>query len=179
MRPTLLKAGIVIAGYISCFVVAWVALDIYEGLTQVMRSQSSGGMVAEGDSMVFFFVFGAAALVPTGLALYFSRSSKKFWAFLSVAGILLALTGPFMVMVNTALKVFHFVDLPVKAIPMIIYTVGLARIFLAPALVGVFFLAVLIAPDRASRKKLLIATGIEAALCLYVFLDYVLFQRLF
>jgi hypothetical protein len=179
MKSVLLKIGIVIAGYIAAFAVAWVGEDIYEGLTQAMRSQSSPGMVAEGDSMMFFFMFGAAALVPTGLALYFSRSSKKFWAFLSTAAILLALTGPFMEMVNTGLKVFHFVDLPMRVIPTIIYTVGLVRMFSAPLLVGIFLLAALTAPEAFSRKRMLIAMGIEAALCVYVFLDYVIFGRLF
>jgi hypothetical protein len=169
----------VIAGYIAAFGLAWVVEDIYEYMTQVMRSQSSGGMVAEGDAMFFFFVFGLASLVPTGLALYFSRSSTKFWVFLSQAAIVFALTGPLMVMVNTGLKLFHFVDLPMRLIPTLIYTVGLARIFGAPLMVCLFFLSVLIAPERSSRRKFLIAIGIEAALCLYVFLDYVLFQRLF
>jgi hypothetical protein len=44
---------------------------------------------------------------------------------------------------------------------------------------GVFLLAVLIAPDASSRKAFAVALGIEAALCIYVFVLYVFFQRFF
>ncbi len=114
MKSTLLKVCIVIGGYIAAFAAAWVGEDIYEGLTQVMRSQSSGGMVAEGDSIMFFFLFGAMALIPTGLALYFTRTSLKFWSFLSKAAVLFALTGPFLDMLNVAMKAFGLLDLPMR-----------------------------------------------------------------
>jgi len=179
MKSTLLKVCIVIGGYIAAFAAAWVGEDIYEGLTQVMRSQSSGGMVAEGDSIMFFFLFGAMALIPTGLALYFTRTSLKFWSFLSKAAVLFALTGPFLDMLNVAMKAFGLLDLPMRMPWAFISFFGIVRIFAAPVMAGTFFLAVLIAPDRSSRKALLIATSIEAALFGWTVMLYVFFQRFF
>lgn len=173
------KISLVVGGYIAAFGVAWVGEDIYEGLTQAMRSQSSGGMVAEGDSIMFFFLFGAAALVPTGLAFYFSRSSLKFWSFLSKAVVVFALTGPLMEMGNIAMKAFKLLELPMRMPWALLSFFGLVRIFAAPVMAGTFFLAVLIAPDSSSRKRMLIAMGIEAGLCVWVFMEYVFFQRFF
>lgn len=179
MKSTFFKISLVAGGYLAAFAAAWVGMDIYEGLTQVMRSQSSGGMVAFGDSIMFFFMFGAAALIPTALAFYFSRPLLKFWSFLSYAALAFAVTGPLMEMANTALKAFGFYTLPMTAAAAIISFLGLMRIFASPVMAGVFFLAVLIAPEPATRKRLLIAMGIEAALCGWVFILYVFFQRFF
>ena len=149
-----------VGGYIAAFGAAWVGEDIYEGLTQVMRGQSSPGMVAEGDAIIFFFLFGAAALAPTGLALYFSRSSLKFWKFLSIAALLFALTGPLMEMLNITMKAVRTLRIAhANALGPLLTFLGIVRIFGAPVMAATLFLAVLIAPDSSSRKRLLSAMG--------------------
>jgi len=179
IRSKFFKIGLVAVGYVAAFAAAWVGEDIYERLTWVMRSQSSQGMVAEGDSILFFFLFGAAALVPTGLALYFTRSSLKFWSFLSIAAVAFALTGPLMEMANITMKALKLLELPMRMPWTLLSFLGLVRVFAAPLLAGAFFLSALIAPESSSRKKLLIAMGVETALCGFVFILYVFFQRLF
>ncbi len=179
MRSTHFKISLVAGGYAAAFAAAWVGEDIYERLTWVMRSQSSQGMVAEGDAILFLILFGAAALVPTGLALYFTRSSLKFWSILSKAAGVFALTGPLMEMANMTMKALKLLELPMRMPWDLLSFFCLARVFAAPLLMGAFFLSVLIAPEPSSRKRLLFAMGVEIALFGFVLMKYVFFQRLF
>jgi len=70
------KVGLVIGGYILACLIASGAMYIYERFTQDAASQTSSGMYAFGDLILFMSVCGFLALFPTGLAIYFLV--KKF-----------------------------------------------------------------------------------------------------
>jgi len=76
MKP-LFKVAIVLGGYLSAFFAAWAAVTLHVALTGGSGSQATAGMSAFGDLVLFIFVFGAVALVPTGSALFFLFSKKR------------------------------------------------------------------------------------------------------
>ena len=65
------KFGLVIGGYVAACLIATGAIYVYQYFTQDTTSQASAGMAAFGDLILFIGTFGALALIPTGLALYF------------------------------------------------------------------------------------------------------------
>jgi hypothetical protein len=71
------KIAIVAGGYLLAFLVASAAVALHAALTNQSVAQASGGMSAFGDLVLFVIVFGAAAVVPTGAALFFLLSKKK------------------------------------------------------------------------------------------------------
>jgi hypothetical protein len=76
MKPVL-KVAIVASGYLLALLVSWAAVALHAALTSDANAQASGGMSAFGDLILFVAVFGAAALAPTGAALFFLLSKKK------------------------------------------------------------------------------------------------------
>jgi hypothetical protein len=76
MKPVL-KIVIVAGGYLLAFLLACAAVALHLALTGESGAQASGGMAAFGDLVLFVAVFGAVALVPTGLAFYFLLAKKK------------------------------------------------------------------------------------------------------
>jgi len=88
------KAGIVFGGYAAAFLLAVAAFEVRQWMAaNNLDSQASSGMSAFGDSVVFVFVFGVAALVPTGLTLYFLRPVRRFWTVASIGALVFAATG--------------------------------------------------------------------------------------
>lgn len=67
----LTKLSLVIGGYVLACVAAGGAVSVYQWFTQSAAAQASAGMSAFGDLLLFLFLFGMFALVPTGLGLYF------------------------------------------------------------------------------------------------------------
>ena len=67
----LAKLGLVIGGYIAACLVAYGAVYINDLFMDPAVLQASSGMSAFGDLILFVGVFGALALFPTGLMLYF------------------------------------------------------------------------------------------------------------
>ena len=65
------KLGLVIGGYVAACLLASGAVYVYQMLTDTAVAQSSSGMYAFGDLLLFLGMFGVLALFPTGLALYF------------------------------------------------------------------------------------------------------------
>jgi len=76
MKPVL-KVAIVAGGYLVAFLMACAAVALHAALTENTSAQASGGMAAFGDLVLFVAVFCAAALVPTGVALFFLFSKTK------------------------------------------------------------------------------------------------------
>lgn len=76
MKPVL-KVALVAGGYLLAFLMACVAVGLHAGLSGESGAQASGGMAAFGDLVLFVTVFGAVALVPTGVAFFFLFSKKK------------------------------------------------------------------------------------------------------
>src|SRR5262249_26982758 len=92
MRPVA-KIALVGAGYVGAFALASaiVAADI--AATSGPDRQNYAAMYDFGDMLLFLAVFGVAAVVPSGAALYFLRPYRPFWTALSVAGLTLAVTA--------------------------------------------------------------------------------------
>jgi hypothetical protein len=76
MKP-LFKVAIVAGGYLLAFLVGCAAVALHSALTSESGAKASDGMSAFGDLVLFVAVFGAVALVPTGVALFFLLSKKK------------------------------------------------------------------------------------------------------
>ena len=88
------KVGIVVGGYAAAFLVAAAALALQLWITaHNPDAQAASGMYAFGGSVLFVFVFGIAALVPTALALYFLRPVRRFWTVSSIGALGVAATG--------------------------------------------------------------------------------------
>ena len=163
---TLAKVVIVLLGYavsvgLGCLAWKW------NEIRAAAFAQNSGGMVAEGDSIAFFVVTGLAMVVPTALGLFFLRPVAWFWNLYSWALLALAATGPLLEMVGSTLHHLQVMNSPwaLLSVPVVVRTFSVA--FLAP---GDLFSA-LIAPDPKSRRRLLIAFAVEAAVGLYVVLN--------
>ena len=76
MKP-IFKVAIVAGGYLLAFFTACAAVAFHTAVISDSGAQSSGGMSAFGDLILFVAVFGAVALVPTGAAFFFLFSKKK------------------------------------------------------------------------------------------------------
>jgi len=69
------KVALVAAGYVAAGLIATAAVALHMALT-ASDSRGADGMYAFGDALLFLFVFGVVALVPTAAAVYFIRTRK-------------------------------------------------------------------------------------------------------
>ena len=88
-RPA--KVGVVVVGYVAALALAIGAVAVHVALTSGPDRDASSGMHAFGDASLFVVAFGAAAAIPTAVALHLLRSHRGFWRLLSIA----ALGAPF------------------------------------------------------------------------------------
>ena len=162
MRPPV-KVGLVVAGYVVAFLVAFAVVAIHVAATSGPDRQVYGAMYGFGDDLLFLAVFGVAAVPPTSAALFFLRSYRSFWLVLSVVALAIATTG--------LVALIDYIAPRTADTGSILHTwsalAGL-RILSAPLFVLAFLLAGLFAPNRSSRIALLVATAIEAAVFAYV-----------
>ncbi len=101
-------------------------------------SQASGGMQDFANLLLFLGMFGTLSLVPTGLALYFLRTSLKFWTVFSVLSPAFAMTGLVSAaLVQPSWGVMEFVKIP--------------RILGAPVFCLAFLISAALAPSRSLR----------------------------
>ena len=156
-----LKVGAVAGGYIAAFLVASAAVGIRLANTSGPDAQASSGMYAAGDALLFAAVFGVAALVPTGAALFFLRPYRHFWTVLSAFGLGVAVTGPTAVALLAIGR--HAAPSPLAT------WAGLSvlRILVAPLLALTFLVCAVVSPQRSPRFALLAATVMEAAVSAY------------
>jgi hypothetical protein len=157
MRP-LARVGVVLGGYVAAVLAASGVTALYVAATAGLDRQTSSGMYAFGDSLLFLAVFGVAALVPTGAGLWFLRPSRRFWAAYRAAALTVAATA-----VAAAL-----IDLAGHAAPSgtalsMWAGFSMLRIFLSPLCALVFALSALLAPHHRARVALFVAAGFEAA----------------
>jgi hypothetical protein len=153
------KAGIVLAGYAGAFAAALIALD--QRLRATAHNpdvQASSGMYAFGDGLLFLYVFGLVALLPTALALYHLRPLRKFWSALAVGALALASTG-----LAAALVVLLSNQPQFQSVLMLPAMVCVLRLLLAPVLGSTFIVCALFAPETRARWMLGIAAAIECA----------------
>jgi hypothetical protein len=88
------KAGIVAGAFVGAGVVAFLAVLVWQWLTDGPAAQASSGMYAFGDVVLGFGVFGLLSLIPFLLGLYWLRPVASFWFILAFVAVLFVLTGP-------------------------------------------------------------------------------------
>ncbi len=162
MRP-LVKVGLVVAGYVVAFLVAFAVVAIHVAATSGPDRQVYSAMYGFGDDLLFLAVFGVAAVPPSGAVLFFLRPYRAFWRVLSVVALGTATTGLAALIINIAAQTGDAGS--------ILHTwsaLASLRILGAPLLALAFLLSCLFAPNRFSRIALLVATVIEAAVFAYV-----------
>ena len=174
MKPPV-KAGLVAASYAAAFALAC-------GVTYLRIAanannpdvHASPGMYAFGDAVLFVFAFGAAALPPTGLALYFLRPVRRFWDAIAVGALLLMSTGVAAAMVYWAGRA----DPQWTSALSWWSALAVLRIIIAPFVTAEFVICALFTPEQRPRRLLWIAAVCEAAVAapwfVWVFVDHVL-----
>ena len=156
MKPAA-KIGIVLAGYVIAGLLAWGVLSIRMATTSAADNQASGGMLAFGDSVLFAGVFGLAALLPTGAALFWLRPHRTFWQVLSLVSFVVVDTCLVALVVYLAGRKAT-VGSPIHAWS----TFAVLRILAAPLFALAFLLAGFVAPFRAAKVALFGCTVAEA-----------------
>jgi hypothetical protein len=157
------KILLIVGGFLTALAIAWIVVKINISATSGPDRDTSGGMYAFGDSILFLGVFAVAALPATGATLYFLRPHPLFWR-LFTAG---ALTG-------TATGILVLADFLVPRSPTTGTLLGTwsmvspLRVLVAPILAAVFLLSALFAPTRFTRIAFLSATAVEALLFVWV-----------
>jgi hypothetical protein len=152
-----MKVGLVLAGYAMAFAASILSVAIYDLRFSPADNQAMGGMIAGGEMMLGCAVFGLVSIVPTGLALWFLRGSRRFWSAFSAAGLAFAIVGLAAVLTPLAARgamatvpVLVFVDL-----------LGIAQMLGSPLWIGGFLLFAALAPARDLRRRMLLAAAIE------------------
>jgi len=163
----LIKIGAVLVGYIAAFLIASAAMWLCMLHTQGPQVQASDGMSDFGDLFLFLYVFGIAALFPTGLALYFFRPARAFWAVLSIVCLTIAVTGLF-----SAIVIALASSQPYQSFWGTLASIGVLPMLVAPLLALAFGLATSFAPARRSRWTLFGATLIEGVVATYAFIHW-------
>ncbi|MES2355435.1 MAG: hypothetical protein V4568_13755 [Pseudomonadota bacterium] len=162
MKP-FAKVGLVTAGYIAALAIASAALTIYVSATNGPDRQTSGGMFAFGDSLLFLAVFGLASVPATGTALFFLRPYRIFWIILSVAALVISTTS--------LAAVFCYVVSKTADPHSVLHSwspFAVLRILVTPLFAMAFLVSGLFAPNRGARISLFIATAIETGVFAYV-----------
>lgn len=152
------KVGIVLAGYVLAFVGSAVAVAIYDRQFTPADNQAMGGMIAGGEMMYGAGMFLFLALAPTGLALWFLRASRRFWLVFSNLVVAFAAVGLVAAVTTTLMR--SGPELPWLGL---FGFLGLAQMLSSPLWIGGFAGFALIAPDRVSRRRMLVAAATEVA----------------
>lgn len=155
------KVALVTGGYAAALILAFVAVAIRVSHTSGPDAQASSGMYAFGDSLVFVFVFGVGALVPTGAALFFLRSHRPFWTLLSATALAVAVTSVAAAILFTVGRTAAPSPLATSA------AFSVLRILVAPVLALTFLVCAFFSPHRSSRLAFFAATAMEAAVSAY------------
>jgi len=162
VRP-LAKVGLVGAGFIGAFVLASAVVTVYVADTSGPDRQTYASMFGFGDSLLFLAVFGVAAVVPAGAALFFLRPYRFFWGVLSVTALVVATTGvaAFLDYLVSQGSATHSVATAWSALAVL-------RILIAPLFALAFLVSAVMAPTRRPRLALLIAAAVEASVFVWV-----------
>lgn len=154
------KLSIVLAGYALAFVASIVAAVLYDRQFTPADNQAMGGMIAGGQMMLSFAVFACLSLVPTGLALWFLRGSRRFWSAFSAAGVAFATAG--LAAVLTPLVAGRAMATTPALV--LVGLVGIVQMFGSPLWIGGFVLFAMLAPERDLRRRMLVAAAIEVVI---------------
>jgi hypothetical protein len=168
------KIGAVLVAYIAAFLIASAAMWLSMPHTQGPQVQASGDMSDIGDLFLSLYVFGIAALFPTGLALYFLRPARAFWAVLSIVCLTIAVTGLFAAIVIALAS-----SQPSESFWGTLASIAVLPMLVAPLLALAFGLATSFAPARRWRWTLFGATLIEGVVAAYAFIHWFVPYHLF
>ena len=153
----LARLGLVGAGYIGAFAIASAVVAVHIATTQGPDRRDYAAMFDFGDSLLFLSVFGLAAVLPTGAALFFLRPYPRFWRVLSIAAMAMAATAATAFVVTLVWRA-HGASSAGSAWA----AVASLRILIAPLFALAFAVSTVFAPRRNPRLVLLAATAIEA-----------------
>jgi hypothetical protein len=148
------KVGIVLGGYVAAFIASIVAGWLYNWRVSKLPYDTSGGMYAGGEMIQSLAAFFLVALVPTVLALWFLRGNDRFWNTVAGAALVFAVVGLFAVVSPMVIPERVGVMLFLSLIA-VMHLLGAPLWFLS---FGVF---ALLAPTRATRRKMTLAVIIE------------------
>ena len=149
--------NLILLGYAAAFGLALAAVAVRMALTDSPAAQASSGMLAFGDALLFLAVFGTLGLVPTFGAFLLLRRRPRFGAWLSAGGLLLAGTGlGALLLCLLATRGHRAPSLE------LLFFFAILRSLASPLAAAALGLATVIAPDHASRRRLLLAAAIEA-----------------
>jgi hypothetical protein len=152
------KTGIVLGGYAAAFALACIAGYVHYLATKDLVD-SQGGMQAEGESFLFVYVLGFAALLPTGCGLYFLRPVRRFWNLLSIGAWVLVTTG-----IASAI-LFWTLRSETQGRSLLSMASGLSplRMIVSPLLTVAFLVCAMFAPSKGPRITLVLAAVCEMA----------------
>ena len=153
----LAKVGLVGAGYVGALAIATAVVAVYVAATQGPDRRDYAAMFDFGDSLLFLGVFGLAAVLPTGAALFFLRPHRRFWRLLSIVAMVIAATAlaAFVAMLAWRAAGGHSGASAWAALASL-------RILVAPVFGLAFAVSAVFAPSRNPRLALLAATAAEA-----------------
>jgi len=175
MKP-LTKVGLVAAGYVLAVLVAYVVVGIYIAHTNTPDRDTSSGMYAFGDGMLFLGVLGVASIPATAAGLFFLRSNPGFWRGLTLAAIPVVATGVIACVIWAMARATVRTATPESG-PGMWAAFSVLRVLLAPLVVMFLTLAGALAPRRSFRVGLLVAAGVEAVAFAYSVVAMVLARR--
>lgn len=154
------KLSLVLGGYGLAFAASGTCVFLYDRQWTPADNQSMGGMIAGGEMMLGFAVFCLGATVPTGLALWFLRESRKFWSAFTTAGLFFAIGGLCVVLLPLALRGAY------PTVPIFVWLdlLAIVQMFGSPLWIGGFLVFAVLAPARDLRRRLLVAAAIEVVI---------------
>jgi hypothetical protein len=154
------KLALVFGGYALAFALSIGSVALYDRGFSEADNQTMGGMIAGGEMMLGCAVFVLVSLVPTGLALWFLRESRRFWSVFTVAGLAFAISGVASIFLGLA-PPGSMASLPWLEFAGMLSPV---RMLSAPIWLGGFLLFAVLAPARDLRLRMLVAAAIEVVI---------------
>ena len=151
-----MRLALVLGGYALAFVASTVSVVLYDRGFSPADNQAMGGMIAGGEMMLGAAVFCLVSIVPTGLALWFLRGSRRFWSAFSVAGLAFAIAGLAAVLLTLAER-GEMARVPVLVL---VGFLGIVQMLW----IGSFLVFAALAPAGDLRLRMLVAAAIEGVI---------------
>jgi hypothetical protein len=152
------KVVLVLAGYGLALVASTLVVALYDRRWTPYENQTMGGMIAGGEMMLGGAVFVLASLVPTGLALWYLRRSRRFWSAFTGAGLGFAVVGLASALSLFGMRgttgVFGLIDL--------VGLFGIVQMLGSPLWIGGFALFAILAPAPDLKRRMWLAAATEA-----------------
>jgi hypothetical protein len=152
------KLGVVLSGYVLAAVASGVAVWVYDRQFSPADDQAMGGMIAGGEMLLGGGVFLCISLAPTALALWFLRRHRPTWSALSVAVLAFALLGLASVVSLVAERgaTAH------EPLVMLLGFFSVIQMLGSPLWIAAFALFAWLAPERDLKRRMILASAIEA-----------------